>query len=830
MKRILLSVFALIFSLLTYSQILIENPKFGMSTATNVILEKIELRDTTTILWITVHSGAGSSILVPGETYIQPVGEKEKLMVTSAEGIALNNWTVLPALGEISYKLFFPKIDQSVSKLDYGEGNEGGSWFIYDIQLKPELFKSIVPEGITGNWFRSDNALWEISLFDSVAIYKSQVWKYLKYAEKDGLGKINLKCGSKNLEIYAKAGDDSTCLIGETPTKLTQYSKRPNPSVIPEDQESFKLPVFKIDTVTYCGYIKDFSPRYPNHTLMLYVNNVLTGEQEPYSAEIANDGTFQVKFLYSNPQLILVRNQFYNETVLLEPGRNTFQMFDLGSKPNPVLFMGDCARINMDLIKLKNINSYDYHKLQEQIPAFSPEQYSSSCQEKLQKDLKTLTDFVKNHPISAKAIQLKEQELKYRYYSSIFDYGSNVDTSFYGFLTNELVNNRLAILCSEYSFFINRIKYLKLLGGVTRSLSTMEIIEELEKAGYQLTPEEKELKARMKALDSPELRKVQEEFQAKHGKETDEFYRKYTPQIKVLMKEKGGSEITPAMIVEYLSAQKVELSVAEMKLIPVLEEYYENPLIKEFILGQKKVGAAGSQFHNDHREFVNSLFQEETISQRNEKFQKVLGIQPGFAMDVMMSQDFCRSIVAEITPVPDAKLKAMQDKISDQFIASYIGLKNNEAKAKVEANKKLKGAVVNEVPKTAADKVFDAIIEKYKGKVVYVDFWATWCSPCRAGIERIKPLKDEIASENVAFVYITNQTSPKTTYDNMIPSIKGEHYRVSADEWNVLSSKFKISGIPHYVLVGKDGKVINPELGHLENEQLKKLLMKYIKE
>ena len=64
----------------------------------------------------------------------------------------------------------------------------------------------------------------------------------------------------------------------------------------------------------------------------------------------------------------------------------------------------------------------------------------------------------------------------------------------------------------------------------------------------------------------------------------------------------------------------------------------------------------------------------------------------------------------------------------------------------------------------------------------------------------------------------------------MIPTIKGEHYRLSADEWNLLCGKFNISGIPHYMLVGKDGNIINPNFGHLENEQLKSTLMKYIKE
>jgi len=196
----------------------------------------------------------------------------------------------------------------------------------------------------------------------------------------------------------------------------------------------------------------------------------------------------------------------------------------------------------------------------------------------------------------------------------------------------------------------------------------------------------------------------------------------------------------------------------------------------------------------------------------------------------MQSQDICRSIVAEMTPTADSKLKESLKEITTPFIASFIELKNKEAKARVEANKKQKGAVVNEVPKSTGDKIFDAIMEKYKGKVVYVDFWATWCAPCRSGIERIKPLKDEMANENVAFVYITDQTSPKTTYDNMIPTIKGEHYRVTTDEWNILSSMFKISGIPHGVLVGKDGKVVNPHLNYMDNSQLKTLIMKYIKE
>jgi thiol-disulfide isomerase/thioredoxin len=854
MKRILLSVFALVLSVLAYSQVVIDNPRFGMSTAANLKLDKIELRDTATMLWFHVIAGPGNKILIPGESYIQAVGSTQKLFLISAEGIAMNEWVPMSASGDINYQLCFPKIDSSVSKVDYGEGNEGGSWFIYDIQLKPELFKSIVPEEITGNWFRSDNAQWEISLFDSVAVYQSQVWKYKKYAEKDGLGKISLKSDSKNLEIYAKAGDDSTCLIGEAPSKLIKYSKRPNPSVIPEDKESFKLPVFKMDTITYCGYIKDFNTRYPNRTGMIYVNDVLTGDQVSHLIVIEDDGTFNVKFINSNPQVVLVRHPFFNGTIFLEPGKTTFQLFDSGNYVNPLLFMGDCARINTDLQKLKKIYSFDYYQMQEKILDFSPEQYKAWLKELQQKDFDQFAYTVQTYSLCTKAAQIKKLEMDYHYASNIMEYGWNVesawrkknnipqnqreitfkptqpDSSYYTFLTNDLVNNPLAVLTSEYSTFINRLKYMDYLRGSFKSLTTYDMMTELGKSGYQFTPEEKKLMAAMKEVDSPEVKKIQEEFELKYSVQMGEFHKKYSKNLQPLYKEKKGSVITPEMMEEYLIGQGIILTDQEKAYLSAGKELHDNPLMQKVNSIQSEFAKEISQFFAEHQSFINGVYQERTIPARNERIQKTLGVAPGLATDAMTSQDYCRSIVSEVTPVSNEKLKTYQKNITTPFIANYLALKNNEAKAKVEANKKLKVAVVNEVPKTAADKVFDAIMEKYKGKVVYVDFWATWCSPCRAGIERIKPLKDEMAKENVAFVYITNQTSPKTTYDNMIPSIKGEHYRVSADEWNILCGMFKISGIPHYVLVGKDGKVINPEMGHMENEQLKTLLMKYIKE
>jgi len=64
----------------------------------------------------------------------------------------------------------------------------------------------------------------------------------------------------------------------------------------------------------------------------------------------------------------------------------------------------------------------------------------------------------------------------------------------------------------------------------------------------------------------------------------------------------------------------------------------------------------------------------------------------------------------------------------------------------------------------------------------------------------------------------------------LIPDIKGEHYRVKKNEWNYFKSKFKIGGIPHYVLVNKNGEIVRDNIYFASsNNELKILINEYLK-
>jgi len=114
---------------------------------------------------------------------------------------------------------------------------------------------------------------------------------------------------------------------------------------------------------------------------------------------------------------------------------------------------------------------------------------------------------------------------------------------------------------------------------------------------------------------------------------------------------------------------------------------------------------------------------------------------------------------------------------------------------------------IEQTPEVSNDKLFDAIVAPHKGKIVLVDFWNTWCSPCQRAIKAIEPLKSaELKSDNLVWIYIANETSPLETYKNDIAKIHGLHYRLNKQQWDYLCEKFEINGIPSYVLVQKDGR------------------------
>ena len=133
----------------------------------------------------------------------------------------------------------------------------------------------------------------------------------------------------------------------------------------------------------------------------------------------------------------------------------------------------------------------------------------------------------------------------------------------------------------------------------------------------------------------------------------------------------------------------------------------------------------------------------------------------------------------------------------------------------------------------APENILQTILNKYKGKVVLIDIWATWCGPCKAGHREMAPwkaaLKQDNRGKNIQFVYITSPTSPLATWQEMIKDIDGDHYYLTKEQYNYILNKYESQGIPTYAIYDTEGQQTFKNIGFPGLDPFKTAVEKVLK-
>ena len=124
----------------------------------------------------------------------------------------------------------------------------------------------------------------------------------------------------------------------------------------------------------------------------------------------------------------------------------------------------------------------------------------------------------------------------------------------------------------------------------------------------------------------------------------------------------------------------------------------------------------------------------------------------------------------------------------------------------------------------APENILQTILDKYKGKAVLIDIWATWCGPCRAGHKAMAPLKEQMKGQNVQFIYITSPSSPLATWQEMIKDIDGDHYYLTQEQYKYILEKYESDGIPTYAIYNTKGEQTFKHIGFPGNDAIRKEL------
>lgn len=110
-----------------------------------------------------------------------------------------------------------------------------------------------------------------------------------------------------------------------------------------------------------------------------------------------------------------------------------------------------------------------------------------------------------------------------------------------------------------------------------------------------------------------------------------------------------------------------------------------------------------------------------------------------------------------------------------------------------------------------------------KGKYVLVDFWASWCGPCKREIPNIKKVYDKYAGNDFDVLSVAVWDKPQASVDTA--KAYGVNWKEIVDAQNIPTDLYGIQGIPHIILFGPDGAIIKRDL---RGEGIEEEVAKYV--
>jgi thiol-disulfide isomerase/thioredoxin len=182
--------------------------------------------------------------------------------------------------------------------------------------------------------------------------------------------------------------------------------------------------------------------------------------------------------------------------------------------------------------------------------------------------------------------------------------------------------------------------------------------------------------------------------------------------------------------------------------------------------------------------------------------------------DIYTACYLMRIIDATRTPLPPYTMEYAEQEI--QLPLAFNNVKTLNDKYAALQNQDLAGAASLRPSSDVAnmsegEQILRKIIEPYKGRIVYLDIWGTWCSPCKEQLSESHIVKEQLKDYDIVYLYLANN-SPEQAWKNTIKEygLTGPncvHYNLPADQQSAIENYLKVYAFPTYKLIDKEGNI-----------------------
>lgn len=732
-------------------------------------ISKVEFKANETVLTFHLQMHGVPQIGFISSSVLQADGKDYK--VKSIKDHVLDAPIKMPESGEMYLDMFFEPVPTDVKSVTF---NMPGAFAIENIH--PRDYKR---EGLDNTYWRKDKTgEWLIGFTKDKVIYDCRVWNITArnkddksgdaIVAKDGEEQLlvnvqNEKKGQRRILIGMTVADCSLITseyLPDYPANAPEASAATVPDASPSGvaDNAFRAG----DSITIIGWYKDMPKELydRSHEFEAAYTSIFNDEHVTFSAPIDDEGHFTLRMPVENTELLYCDWTRCNIMFLAEPGETYFLLKDFND--GQTLVMGSNARLQNEILgNYVHFESGNYQRLQEHGGAMGYLAHNDSLMkvamdkyEKYLQEHSTLSNryrtYMRNYILAEFGRSLMQGRFHVKRFRLPDEYIDYVTVNIWNKMERPytMTGNHFPTFFRDYTDHMTDI--LREKGDLPVKLALLEADHRGE---ITLSDEDKELLS-----------------------DYNDYYKAFDKKVR-----ETPDSLQMSMINDFDNSemvQRIKALLARDGMQKTMERTADNIEDAEFLKTINKLGWDPQ---------LGDLY----LAQR--MYKRIDGTREPLSASML-------SYAKENIKIP-AALKMVTD-LNDKYIAI-----NNRTLSTDNLKSSDDVAGLSE-----GEQMLRKLIEPYKGKIVLLDVWGTWCGPCKMRLAKSQEEYERLKDYDLVYMYLANK-SPDDSWKNVIKeyNVTGPnvvHYNLPAAQQKAIENHLSVRSFPSYFLFNQQGNLL----------------------